>query len=290
MQLSMPFCFGAFLLIAACGSRDLAGDLEKGVGANQERRPAKKTTTPETTSPDPDVETLPANGGCVDEIPAEVTAEQIAYDAAATAARNQLYADALADHGMTPVTLDSQFDRSQNDPFPSAIPHLIGGTDTTAAVRTYEIFHGFGDKATVYETEAESQSYFMLDYLGYDGTGKENAVMMLDRASPTKSLHAWHVSPDNELMRIKQLPEVEIVRKVRICGCAPGYVEVDDLGAGVSAGSMAPPSEGIFRLPGTATPTLLQTEELKYPIKKIEFESVPPPGKRCERYDPMVAC
>ena len=159
------------------------------------------------------------------------------------------------------------------DPYPHSTPiHLSPPTSPgIVLLGKYVVFHGGPGSQTVYETLASSKRYFIVEEI-LVGTNNQ-------------SLHSWHVTPNNELIRAVIAPRTHTIDTIRVCGCSPDSTEfgiLDDLLDGSPIVAEPSVSYGIFMLPGDKRPSLLNdTFEVEYDVQTIDIQYVPKNGKVC---------
>lgn len=172
------------------------------------------------------------------------------------------------------------------DPYPRAVPIFLD--DASRANHRdgeYSQFHGWTGARTVYETEAGSKRFFIVDQITWTGPICDWGSACSAVVEPN-SFHSWHSKSKNELLRAIFEPQKMGHSHLSVCGCSSLSEEVDAPSSSPSAAQiMAVPEWGFFFLPSTEVPT--QTEEnmkIQYFDESIHIEYVPKKGKQCREY------
>lgn len=213
---------------------------------------------------------------CLQVLPEEIVRKQNALATANEEAKLKVLNEKRAVLNVAP--LEGGVILSNEDPFSTSVATDLSPQSPNQYLifGKYLVFHGWTGAQTFYETEPSAQRYFIVD-----------EVLL---GTTNQSLHSWHASPDNGLIRAVFKPNIEIIDKISVCGCGPNATEsVGHHVESSGAASVAPLPDAIFVLPGDKAPTLLnQNFEIEYEERRIEIKYVPQNGKVC-RPD-QVAC
>jgi len=191
--------------------------------------------------------------------------------------RARLGAEALKLH----KTLYYSLVRDQNDPFPNAVPIFLDDASQAKYVAAqYAEFHGYDGARTVYETAPGSGKYFIVDQVQGDGAGSVRLTNPVAGLPYDGSMHSWHSTKDNRLVRARIEANYKIAESVALCGCGPGWVESRD--TAVAAGIKF----GIFLLPGAGIPSLHPDGiNAKFMDESIPVRYIPKNGTSCPLFD-----
>lgn len=215
---------------------------------------------------------------CVDKVPDDVVAQNASYAIAANAARLAAVEAERKRVGAVAVVLHTSYSgglyKSQS-PFPSAVPIYLDSQSIQNEIPDrFAEFHGFEGFRTVYETEPGSHQYFIIDQVLGDGQGSIYLSQGIPGSwmSASGSMHSWHVTPDNRLVRAKFNPTKTNPREINYCGCGHSQSHFKNI---PNLGMVAQPPQGIFMLPGNAVPQLHPDEmNVQYLDESIKINSV----------------
>jgi hypothetical protein len=168
------------------------------------------------------------------------------------------------------------------DPYPEAVPiHLDDLSKANDSPDLYAQFHGFDGARTVYETKPGSKQYFIINEVYGDGAGSAALAKAQAPGQSDSSMHSWHATADNKLVRLTPKPRYETLSTISICGCGPNQYEVH---ASLSLDqAVVEYPKGIFLLPGKQVPTIhSETMTIEYVDQSIGINYVPKKGRQCQ--------